>query len=161
MMLDEELYRIGFGWDVHRIEKEKGSLYVGGIKVSDDFRAIAHSDGDALIHSLIDAILGALSKGNIGVMFPADEKNRGRRSTELLKEAIDVLKNSSFRVVNIDSTVIIKEVNLGDQINEMVALLSNKLDIDKRRISIKPKSGNGIYERVLMAYSTLLLERRG
>jgi 2-C-methyl-D-erythritol 2,4-cyclodiphosphate synthase len=161
MMLDEALYRIGFGWDVHRIEKEKGNLYVGGIKVSDDYRSIAHSDGDALIHSLIDAILGALSEGNIGIMFPADEKNRGRRSTELLEEAIDILKNSSFRVVNMDSTVIIKEVNLGVQINEMVTLLSDKLGIDKRKISIKPKSGNGMYERVLMAYSTLLLERRG
>lgn len=161
MILDEELYRIGFGWDVHRIEKEKGNLYVGGIKVSDDYRAIAHSDGDALIHSLIDAMFGALSEGNIGIIFPSDEKNRGRRSTELLEEAIDVVKKSSFRVVNIDSTVIIKEVNLGDQINEMVRLLSDKLGIDKRKISIKPKSGNGIYERVLMAYSTLLLERRG
>ncbi|TYB92332.1 MAG: 2-C-methyl-D-erythritol 2,4-cyclodiphosphate synthase [Kosmotoga sp.] len=161
MMQFDDLHRIGFGWDVHKIAKEKGELYIGGIKVSDNYRAIAHSDGDALIHSLIDAILGALSRGNIGIMFPANERNRGRRSVELLDETVVVLKNSLFKLVNIDCTIIIKEVNLGEQINEIVTFLSSKLGIDKRKISIKPKSGNGIYEGVLMAYSTLLLKRRG
>lgn len=161
MMPFDVLHRIGFGWDVHKIKKENGELYIGGIKVSDNYTAIAHSDGDALIHSLIDAILGALSKGNIGIMFPANERNRGRRSVELLDETIVELKNSSFGLVNIDCTVIIKEVNLGEKINEMITFLSNKLGIDEGKISIKPKSGNGFYEGVLMAYSILLLKRRG
>ncbi len=161
MMQDGELYRIGFGWDVHKISKKKGSLFIGGIKVSDKYFAIAHSDGDALIHSLVDAILGALSEGNIGKMFPSDEKNRNRRSGELLGETVNILRDKSYRVVNVDSTIIVKEINLEGFLNEMTAFLSGKLEVDKKCISIKPKSGNGVYEKIVMAYTTIMLKRSG
>ncbi|MFO7881587.1 MAG: 2-C-methyl-D-erythritol 2,4-cyclodiphosphate synthase [Kosmotogaceae bacterium] len=158
-MQEDELYRIGFGWDIHKIAKEKGILYIGGIKISDKYCAIAHSDGDALLHSIIDAMLGALSEGNIGIMFPASEKNRNRRSIELLDETINLLKVESYKLVNVDCTVIIKEINLGKFLNKMIVFLSNKFDVDEKNISIKPKSGNGVYEEIVMAYSTLLLKR--
>ncbi|MFW6121822.1 MAG: 2-C-methyl-D-erythritol 2,4-cyclodiphosphate synthase [Petrotogales bacterium] len=161
MMQDEELYRVGFGWDVHKISKKKGFLYIGGVNVSDIYFAIAHSDGDALIHSLVDAILGALSEGNIGIMFPSNEKNRNRRSVELLDETVNMLKDKSYRVVNVDSTVIVKEINLKGFLNEIIALLSGKLEVDKNRVSIKPKSGNGVYEKIVMAYTTIMLKRSG
>ncbi len=103
--------RIGIGHDLHRLQPG-GPLRLGGIDIPHDRRSIGHSDGDALLHAVIDALLGAAALGDVGQMFPdTDPENRGRDSAEMLTAALEAVAALGWRIVNIDCIVFAQHRN--------------------------------------------------
>ncbi|SHF06958.1 2-C-methyl-D-erythritol 2,4-cyclodiphosphate synthase [Marinitoga hydrogenitolerans DSM 16785] len=151
--------RIGFGYDVHPFEKNK-KLYIGGVEIPAEKGLKGHSDGDVLIHSIIDALLGALGMENIGQLFPETEEYKNIDSKILLKKTMEKLKN--IKIINIDSTVITSYVKINQYKNEMKKILSNLMNIDESQINIKGKSGNGLgiggKNEGIEAYAVVLIE---
>lgn len=98
--------RSGIGYDIHRIEPGDG-LYIGGVNICNSLRFIAHSDGDVLIHALIDSLLGAVGEKDIGELFPDNQSQyKNIRSTVLLEETVAVIQAQKFEIINIDAVII-------------------------------------------------------
>ena len=131
--------RIGQGWDLHRLEKGR-PLIIGGVTVPFEKGCAAHSDGDVLIHALIDALLGAAAEGNIGILFPdSDPQYKNADSRELLRETVKRL-SPRWKTVNVDATVVLQEPKLNPYIGEMRARLAADLNLDVSAVSVKPKT---------------------
>lgn len=123
----DQSFRIGLGYDIHRIEPG-GRLILGGVVVSEELHAVAHSDGDVVIHALVDAILGALGKGDIGEMFPnSDPRWKGASSLVFLEQVLQLMKASDFAVVNADLTVQAERPRLKEYKPLMQKVLEEKL----------------------------------
>lgn len=133
--------RIGQGFDLHRM-KEGRPLMLGGIEIESDKGEDAHSDGDVLIHALIDALLGSKALGDIGTYFPpSDMKYKNMDSKLLLKET---LKLSKFEIINIDCNIILQRPKLGSHILKIRESLASLLNIDVSNISVKAKTAEHI-----------------
>ena len=133
--------RVGIGNDIHRLAEGR-NLIIGGVKIPSDKGEVAYSDGDVLIHAIIDAILGATALGDIGALFPdTDEANRGRSSTEMLES---VLKLADARIVNIDTIVELEKPKLRNHIDSIRESIAECMGIDKCQISVKAKTAEGI-----------------
>ncbi len=142
--------RVGFGWDVHPVEQGR-EFFIAGVKVAEDFGPVGHSDGDSLTHAIIDALLGAAGRGNIGQIFPDTEQEfSGINSLELLKKTMEIVSSGGWRVLNVDAVAILEKPRIGGFLDEIVSNLSSAMDVLPDRISIKPKSGNrvrtGVFE---------------
>ncbi|MBO8166500.1 MAG: 2-C-methyl-D-erythritol 2,4-cyclodiphosphate synthase [Kosmotoga sp.] len=155
------MYRTGIGYDIHPLKRGDKGLYIGGVKVSDIYYAKAHSDGDVLVHAILDAVLGASCKGNIGALFPEIAENLNRRSLEFLDYLRSKIIGHGFRIVNIDSVVIVENVRLTPYLEEITKSITEALSIEKSRFSLKPKSGNGMFADSIQAYVTCLLSTEG
>ncbi|MDD2232167.1 MAG: 2-C-methyl-D-erythritol 2,4-cyclodiphosphate synthase [Sphaerochaetaceae bacterium] len=130
--------RIGTGFDIHRLVPGR-ALVLGGIKVPSDKGSLAHSDGDALIHAVIDAILGALALGDIGKLFPdTDPRYKDINSETLLLAVLSSI--GSHSIVNVDATVILQAPKLGDLTFDMASNLARILRIDPSNVSVKAKT---------------------
>ena len=135
-MINED-YRIGHGYDVHRLE-EGEKFVIGGIKIDHEKGAVGHSDADVVIHVICDSILGALGEGDIGKHFPDTEKKyRGIDSKELLVEVMKILEEKGFEINNVDVTVLLERPKLRDHIEDMIEILSDVMKIRKDKLSIK------------------------
>ncbi len=133
---------IGFGYDSHRFQPE-GKLLLGGEEITSKFGVIAHSDGDALLHSLIDALLGAAGLGDIGTHFPDnDEKYKNADSMELLKETLLLIK--IYKIINIDITLLLEKPKLAPYKEKIRNNIANICHLDIQRVSIKAKSNEGM-----------------
>ena len=133
-------YRIGQGFDIHKLVAGR-KLILGGIEVPFDRGFEAHSDGDVLIHSIIDSILGALALGDIGKFFPdTDEKYKDIDSTILLKEIKNLLDEHKYKIVNLDTTIKAEKPKLREYIDIIRNNLANILDTDIEKISVKAKT---------------------
>lgn len=139
----ERSHRIGFGNDIHRLEPGR-KLVLGGVRIPFEKGPVGHSDGDALAHAVCDALLGAAALGDIGSHFP-DTSPRWRNASSLrfLREARARLKDSGYRVVNLDATVGLERPKLAPHILMMRAKLARALGISVEQISIKAKTGEG------------------
>ncbi len=151
--------RIGFGYDNHRLIQGR-KLVLGGIVIPSPVGEDAHSDGDVLIHAVIDAILGALSMGDIGEHFPpSDPKYKDISSVELLNE---VKKASNAKIINIDCLIVLEQVKLKDYKNVIKENLASLLDIEQSRVSVKAKTHEGVDStgkgEAIEAYAAILLE---
>jgi len=132
--------RSGIGFDVHRVEKGNG-LYIGGIRVSDQLKFVAHSDGDILIHALIDSILGALGENDIGELFPnTDPQYKNIESTILLKKTLDILENKNFEILNVDSIIIAEFPKLSPFKEKIKKNIVSLLRIPYEDFNIKAKT---------------------
>ncbi len=130
-------YRIGHGYDVHRFG-EGDFIMLGGVKIPYDSGFIAHSDGDVLIHSLCDALLGSIAAGDIGQHFPdTDDKFKNIKSSILLEHTNQLLKRGPFFIGNIDVTVIAQAPKMSPHIQMMRQSLSDILGISISQINIK------------------------
>ena len=130
-------FRIGQGYDVHKLTPGE-SLVLGGVNIKHSKGTIAHSDGDVLIHAIIDAILGAAKLGDIGKLFPeSDNKYKNIDSTILLKETIELLRTNNYEISNIDSTIVLQNPRISDYIPKMTQVLASVLSINSNQISIK------------------------
>ena len=129
--------RIGHGYDAHKLVK--GShVILGGIKIDSEFSIEAHSDGDIIIHSLIDSLLGAAAYGDIGTFFPSEEdKYKGISSRELLKAVVRKLKEDQYQVSNVDITYVGQLPKLNPYIPEIRKNLSEDLEIEIACVSCK------------------------
>ena len=140
----EENYRIGHGYDVHKLETGE-KFVIGGIEINHDKGAVGHSDADIIIHVMCDSILGALSEGDIGKHFPdTDEKYKGIDSKELLLEVLETLHKKGFEINNIDVTVLLQRPKLRNHIDKMIETLSAVMKIDKKKLSIKATTTEGL-----------------
>ena len=128
---------VGIGYDIHQIINGE-YIILGGIKIPCEFKTIAHSDGDVLIHSIIDALLGAIGAGDIGEFFPdTDEKYKGIDSKTLLEHIITFLCNVGYEIVNIDLTIIAQKPKINPFKNEIKSSMAKLMHIDKQFINIK------------------------
>ena len=131
------MVRSGIGYDVHQL-KNGLDLYVGGIKVESDYGSLGHSDGDALIHAIVDALLGAACLGDIGKYFPSNQKKwEGVKSELFLFETKKLLSNHGAQISNIDSTIILQKPRIENYLPEIRKNISNILEIDDKVVSIK------------------------
>lgn len=153
--------RIGQGYDIHQLAKGY-EFWLGGVFIPHEYGSIAHSDGDVLIHAICDAMLGALSLGDIGTHFPdTDPDYKGIDSKILLQETFKKIKVRGYRINNIDSTICLERPKLRQYIPSMVAILSEILEINEDQISIKATTGENLgfigREEGIKAYASVLL----
>jgi 2-C-methyl-D-erythritol 4-phosphate cytidylyltransferase/2-C-methyl-D-erythritol 2,4-cyclodiphosphate synthase len=134
-------YRVGKGIDVHRFSDEKfadGGVIIGGIKIKHDKNIIAHSDGDVLIHALVDALLGSVGEGDIGDFFPpSDDEFKDMDSEIFLKKACDVLKEKNAKIVNVDLTILAERPKITPHKEMIKKNLARILEIEESRVSVK------------------------
>ena len=137
-------YRIGHGYDVHRLE-EGADCWIGGIKLKHTKGLVGHSDADVVIHVICDALLGALNLRDIGFHFSdTDEKYKDIDSKKLLKKVIDMVRRKNYEVNNIDVTIMAEYPKLSTHINEMQNILSKVMEIEKDLLSIKATTTEGL-----------------
>ena len=130
-------YRIGQGYDFHKLIDER-QFILGGVKISFDKGIEGHSDGDLLIHAIVDSILGGLSLGDIGTYFPSNnEEWENKDSSFFLKHAIELVESKNHFISNIDCTIILQNPQINQYIEAMKANLSELLKVSIDRISIK------------------------
>lgn len=155
--------RIGFGYDVHRLEVGH-DLIIGGIQIPFEKGAIGHSDADVLIHAICDALLGAANLGDIGQHF-SDQSDEFKNidSTILLKRVDDLLKKQNYRIGNIDSTICLQSPKLASFIPLMKEKLAQVLELNVNDISVKATTteklgfvGEGLG---ISAYAVVLLDK--
>ncbi len=137
-------YRTGLGWDVHRIESGR-PLILGGVTIPCEFGLAGHSDADVLAHAITDALLGAAALGDIGMHFPdTDPRWKGSDSLRFLEAARDMARGTGFRIVNVDSTVILERPKLKDYRLPIRERLAATLQVDVERVSVKFKTAEGV-----------------
>jgi 2-C-methyl-D-erythritol 2,4-cyclodiphosphate synthase len=136
--------RIGIGYDVHRLVEGR-QLFLGGIEIPFDKGLLGHSDGDVLIHAICDAILGAISEGDIGVHFPdSDESIKGIESVKILAYTRELATKKGYEIVNIDAVVIAEEPKVSPYREKIKVRLSEILGIDITSVSVKGKTTEGL-----------------
>lgn len=136
--------RIGFGYDSHRFDQAR-PLVLGGIRIPDHPGLLGHSDGDAVAHAVIDALLGAAALGDIGRHFPpSDPQWKNANSMDLLARAVELIAESGLRLCNIDVTVITEQPKIAPRAQEMVARLSDVLGVAPEAVSLKGKTNEGM-----------------
>ena len=158
--------RIGNGYDIHRLVVGR-KLIIGGVvlKHPGNLGLDGHSDADVLIHSIMDALLGALSLGDIGKYFPpSDEKWKDANSLSLLSEVVELIRNEGWEVNNIDSVIVAERPKLKPYLEGMKKNISNTLGIDDSLIGIKAttneKLGPEGREEGISCHSVALLEKK-
>lgn len=138
------MIRVGIGYDVHKLVEGR-KLILGGEIISTDKGLLGHSDADCLIHAIIDAILGAISQGDIGKHFPdTDEKYKDISSLKLLSYTKKILDKNKFVINNIDSTVIMQTPKIAKYIPQMKKNIADVLCIEIEKINIKATTEEGL-----------------
>jgi 2-C-methyl-D-erythritol 2,4-cyclodiphosphate synthase len=136
--------RVGLGYDVHRLVARRRAgkpLVLAGVEVDSRRGPVAHSDGDTLIHALIDALLGAGALPDIGRQFPpAEEQYRGVSSRLLLRRVLELIRRAGFRPWNVDCTVLLEAPRLAPYIARMRSNLAADLAVPEERVSVKAKT---------------------
>jgi len=131
------MVKTGIGYDVHPLAKGE-ELIIGGVKIDSPEGSVGHSDGDVLLHAIVDALLGATNLGDIGQHFSSsDESWKGKESIHFLEHAISLVREQGFEIDHIDSTVILEEPKIADIIPEMIYKISYTLQIEESAVSIK------------------------
>jgi 2-C-methyl-D-erythritol 2,4-cyclodiphosphate synthase len=128
---------IGFGYDLHKLV-EGESLILGGVKIDSPIGTLAHSDGDVLIHSIVDAILGAMGEGDIGEHFPdTDQKNKDIDSTEILSYTLNLMNENGYSLVNTDNTIVLEKPKLSPIKEAIRKSVASLLGLNEKRVNIK------------------------
>ena len=138
--MDKLNFRIGIGYDLHRLEDGR-DLIIGGVKIPYEKGLLGHSDADVLVHAIIDALLGSLALPDIGTLFPdTDDKYKGANSIELLKKVYLMVKEKGYLINNLDTNIIAQAPKMMPYIPEMKKTLASALDMETEDISIKAKT---------------------
>lgn len=155
--------KVGFGFDVHRLETGV-DLWLGGLKIPSDKGAVGHSDADVLIHAICDAMLGAINMRDIGTHFPdTDSQYKGIQSLKLLKKVCNLLEEKGYTVNNVDCTISLEKPKIAAYIPEMKIKLAEASCLTEGDISIKAttteKLGFTGREEGVAAYCVVLIKR--
>lgn len=155
--------RVGLGYDSHRFDDSR-SLVLGGVPIPDSPGLAGFSDGDAVAHAVIDAVLGAAAAGDIGTHFPSgDERWRNADSLALLVQATRIVQDRDYRVSNVDVTVVCEAPRIGPHAAAMSERLAQAMDLTAAQVSVKGKSNDGMgwtgSREGLAVYAVALLER--
>lgn len=139
------MYKTGLGEDLHRLSIWGKPLILGGVIIPDGRGVIAHSDGDALLHAIIDALLGAAALGDIGLHFPpSDPLWQDADSRQMLRKTSDNIHARGLKIVNIDTVISLQQPRLSPFIANMRRNIADDLSLSQESISVKSKSGEGI-----------------
>ncbi len=157
------MMRIGHGYDVHRLVEGR-KLILCGVEVPHTLGLLGHSDADVATHALMDAMMGALSLGDIGKIFPdTDERFRGADSIKLYQHVYSQIEEKGYRLVNADVTILAQKPKLRPYIDQMRARLAQAIGVDIDQISVKAttteKMGFEGEERGMSAHAVCLLEK--
>jgi len=155
-------FRIGFGYDVHRLE-EGIPFWLGGIEIPHHKGARGHSDADVLIHAICDAMLGAAALGDIGSHFPdTDKAYKGISSMVLLKSCLELLRSQGYEIGNIDSTICLQTPKVLPFVPSMRELIARHLGVKETQVSVKATTEEGLgftgTEEGVSAYAVVLIE---
>lgn len=155
--------RIGNGYDIHRLVEGR-PLILGGVEIKHTLGLLGHSDADVLTHAIMDAMLGALSLGDIGHYFPpSDPQWQGADSLKLLEQINLLIHNQGWQIGNIDSTVVAEQPKLKPHLDKIRDRLSQILNLEKNQVSVKAttneKLGPTGEEKGICAYSVVLLKK--
>lgn len=138
------MFRIGFGYDAHRLVEGR-QLILGGVNIPFHLGLMGHSDADVLTHAIMDGILGALARGDIGTHFPdSDPAFKGIESLLLLKDVCEWVENDGFKINNIDSTIVAQKPKIAPHILEMREKLGETMAIGQDLINIKATTSEGM-----------------
>jgi len=155
--------RIGKSTDIHRLEKGY-KLIIGGVLIPSSIGSVAHSDGDCLLHTVCESLIGALALGDLGKLFPdTSDEFKGISSGILVKRVMSLVKEKGYKVINLDSTVFLEEPKLRSYIDEMRENIATLLEIDINQVSVKATTSEkvGIVGRkeAIVAESIVLLDK--
>lgn len=154
--------RFGIGYDVHKLTAGR-KLILGGVEIPHELGLEAHSDGDVLIHAIIDALLGAAALNDIGTHFPMTPEFKDISSVELLKRTCKLIAEKNYSVVNIDSIVVAQRPRLAPYVMQMRARLAEILNVDIDSVSVKAKTEEGLgftgTEQGISSYAVASLEK--
>ena len=158
------MYRIGNGYDVHRLIKGR-KLILGGVDIPHGLGLDGHSDADVLCHALCDSLLGASGAGDLGKYFPdTDNKWKGVSSLVLLEKSGELVAERGFQITNIDTTIVAQQPKIGPHIKSMTTNISNTLKIDPTQINIKATTTERLgftgREEGIAAYAVALLQTK-
>ena len=158
------MYRIGNGYDVHRLIKGR-KLILGGVDIPHGLGLDGHSDADVLCHALCDSLLGACGAGDLGKYFPdTDNKWKGVSSLVLLGKSGELVAERGFQISNIDTTIVAQQPKIGPHIESMTINISETLNIDPNQINIKATTterlGFAGREEGIAAYAVALLQTK-
>ncbi|MEN9390829.1 MAG: hypothetical protein RL017_126 [Pseudomonadota bacterium] len=156
------MLKIGQGFDLHQLSASR-KLILAGVEIPNALGSVGHSDGDVLLHAIIDALIGATALGDIGKFFPdSDNKYENANSRELLKIAYNKVKDETgYSINNIDSTIILEKPKLRDYIDIMRQNIATDLNLELNQISIKAKTSEKIgivgRQEAIVAQAVVLL----
>ena len=136
-------FRIGHGYDVHQLVLNE-SFILGGVSIEFNKGIKGYSDGDVLVHSIIDSLLGAMNKGDLGIFFPPSKTNKNISSLKLLGQVVELLSKEYFDIVNIDTTIVLQEPKILCYCELMKENICNILQIHKEQLSIKATTTDGL-----------------
>lgn len=153
--------RIGHGYDIHCLVEER-ALILGGVEIPHNLGLLGHSDADVLTHAVMDAMLGALSLGDIGHYFPpTDPKWQGANSLVLLEQVHQIIRDQGWQISNIDSTIVAEKPKLKPYIKAMRDRLAETLQIGSNKVSVKATTNEKLgpvgREEGICAYAVVLL----
>jgi len=153
-------YRIGFGYDIHRLVSGR-PLFLGGLKILYSRGLLAHSDGDVLLHAICDSLLGAAGLGDIGKHFPDTEKKyQNISSLVLLKKTAELIKKANYKIINIDTMLVARKPKISPYTEKMKKAISQI--VKTKNISIKATTNEGIgalgQGQAIAAYAVCLLK---
>jgi len=136
--------RAGIGYDIHRLAADR-RLVLGGVAIEHPTGLVGHSDGDVLLHALMDALLGAANLGDLGRHFPSDDPAyAGAGSLGLLKRVGGLVREAGFAVASLDATVIAQAPRLAPQIGAMRDAIAGALEVESGRVSVKATTNDGL-----------------
>lgn len=155
--------RVGCGWDIHPLVEGR-KLILGGLEIPHHKGLQGHSDSDALVHAICDALLGAIGEGDLGRHYPSsDQRFKNISSLKLLEDVVGKLRAKRYRLVNVDSTIIAQAPRLSPHLAAMQKSIAGVLQVDPDLVNVKVKSGEGLdavgREEAIAAQAVCLIER--
>ena len=155
--------RVGCGWDIHPLAVGR-KLILGGVEIPHSKGLQGHSDSDALVHAVCDALLGAMGEGDLGRHYPSsDQRFKNISSLKLLEDVVGKLRAKGYRIVNVDSTIIAQAPRLSTHLSAMQKSIAAVLQIDPDLVNVKVKSGEGLdaigREEAIAAQAVCSIER--
>ncbi len=154
--------RVGFGYDIHPLGIGR-KLILGGVEIPHTQGLEGHSDADALVHAVCDALLGAMGEGDMGSLYPSsDPRFKNISSLSLLEDIARLLEKKGFRLVNLDTVLIAQAPRLGPHVASMQTRLAEVLKVSRADVNVKVKSGEGLdaigKEQAIAAHAVCLIE---
>jgi len=154
---------VGCGWDIHPMVAGR-KLILGGLEIPHHKGLQGHSDSDALVHAICDALLGAMGEGDLGRHYPSsDQRFKNISSLKLLEDVVQKLRAKGYRLANVDSTIIAQAPRLSPHLAAMQKIIAGVLEVDPDLVNVKVKSGEGLdavgREEAIAAQAVCLIER--
>ncbi|MDI6641092.1 MAG: 2-C-methyl-D-erythritol 2,4-cyclodiphosphate synthase [Elusimicrobiota bacterium] len=163
-VISEKNFRVGFGYDIHKLVEGR-KLILGGVEIKHSRGLLGHSDGDVLIHAICDAILGATGLGDIGMHFPmTDKKYKNISSKIILKKACKIVQVKKYKIANIDCTIVAEEPRIDKYRRQMQNTIAKIVGISADSVNIKATTNEKIGDigrkKAISAYAVCLIWRK-